>query len=278
MICLLLVSVVTLCAQDELDSKLTKLKQYIAGRQGMVFEMYKGTLTQNFKQHNWELERDRNYHVWIVADVSLEDIQAQAEVYREAILQPSMVEVESFPCYRWRILTFASSSRRVAVQLKLANTGGAGQNHYVVVLASSGRDESPFVPVTQMSDAQGFCYQLIGNIVYRNGMKHYENKRYQILSIMVAPNGNLFMLTNEWATLSNNGIIYKGSASRPEQKILKIVCDFDNRVFMLRADNVVLNQGGSTVYRRTDDETAVDLIEERWSVWIIARNGRRVKP
>lgn len=261
-------------SQEDVEAKLTALKKEIAGRQGMVFEVYKGVLAEKPKRYGWELERDRNYHVWVVADVALDDIMAQAELYREAVLAPERVEVDGVACYLWQIQTFASGSRNIVVQLR--NAGGGG--NYAVVLASSGRQPTPPERVTRAYDAQGFCYEIIGNIVYRNGMKHYENKKFTLVSLCVAPNGTLYMLTSEGAALSINGIIYKGSASHPEQAVVKIVVTLDNRVLLLRADSSVLDHNGHTTFRRTGDDVVVDLIQERWNVWIICRNGKRLKP
>jgi hypothetical protein len=252
----------------QMETKLQAIQSYVAEQQGQIVRTQQGAFNGAYP---WELERDRTYRVFVVTDRNLEDVQVKMQIYQHAMVPPEKKMVAGVECYSWYLMLFQQRYIHLTLQLQ-ASAGTRGV--FTIIIATAGREPAPSSPFRGV-DADRHVYELFQNTMYKDGQKQYQI-RDTIARVYVTPNGHTYLLTTEGTVLSQNMLIYKGSQYK-DMSIVKIVCAYDDRVYLFRSDSAVLNSQGNIVYKRTGEERAVDIIEDGWSVWVATQNGKRIK-
>ncbi len=259
-----------------LAGKVETLKKQVEENGGMLLDSDSGKISQSKFTRSFSLDRNRNYRIFLVFDREPSDFQAECVVegsssHKRRTSSPDGTEYHNISCYHWFLMTFSS---RLKVEIKFSKARDfEGIAEYAILICSAGRGQ--WQPCRRMSDGFGNVYELQedNRTVFRNGRKAFDIRKYEIAHLCVTQHGTVFLITTEGYVLRQNALLIKRSG----RKAVWMVGGKQDSLYILFADGSVYNRSGQLVYLRHQEHTAVDLVEDNSTVWVITKEGERIE-
>ena len=279
--CILLLSIF-LCSFAEaqrtnLTTRSYLLKRYLTRRDAKIIRVFHGILEKERKQHLFQLERNSCYNVFLLSNISLDDIKMAMALQEGRSLRSHNHMILPFQkrlfsnmgeFIHWDVMTFQRPKGIVEIN-------SPKYCEYIIIVSTRGRMRPiPFVRNRAVASS-GKLYELSHGIIFRNSRQYYISRNHYIVSICVSNDGNLFMRTSEGAVISKTRYIH-----RPYyiHKRAILMVSTKSKVYILLQDGTVMNRYGRVVYRGIRDFRAVDLLEKNHYIWIVTYGGQRRRP